>query len=844
MLQGTRTGIFFVNESREVETKGPDGPGKHNGRDGHPEADAAARREGTMIEIVCARRKLFMAGIFAATLGTLAMPAASRAAAVPAGFSDSVVASGLSSPTAMAIAPDGRIFVCQQAGALRVIKNGALLATPFLTMSVNSSGERGLLGIAFDPAFATNRFLYIYYTTSSTPIHNRVSRFTASSSNPDVAQAGSEVVLMDLENLSATNHNGGALHFGSDGKLYIAAGENAVGSNSQSLTNRLGKILRINTDGSIPSDNPFFNTAAGENRTIWARGLRNPFTFAIQPGTGRMLINDVGQNTWEEIDEGIAGANYGWPTSEGPVSCTNAGFTCPIYSYDHSQGCAITGGTFYDPATANFPASYEGLYFFSEYCGNWIKVIDPDNPPATNQATTFATGVSSPVDLRVGADGSLYYLARGAGAVGRIRYTANQAPQITQHPADRTVTVGQDASFSVSASGSAPLSYQWQVDQADIPGATSSTFTLQNAQAGDDGARFRCRVSNAFGNATSNEALLTVTPNTAPTGTITQPLAGAHYNAGQTINYAGTAGDGEDASIPAANFTWQVDFHHDAHSHPFIQPFSGQTGGSFQIPNTGETATNVWYRIQLTVRDSGGLTHTSSRDIVPNLTSFNLASSPTGAALTLDSQPVTAPVSVPSVVGMLRSIGATSPQTIGGTSYSFVSWSDGGAITHNITASASPVTYTATFQTSVPASGNGLTGQYFGNETLSGSPVLSRVDPTVGFDWGKGSPGAGVPSDRFSARWTGQVQPQFSETYTFYGLADDGVRIWVNNVQVVNRWNSSAGETSGTIALVAGQKYSIRMDMFEKTNKAAARLSWSSPSQPKQVIPQNRLYTP
>ncbi len=783
-------------------------------------------------------------GTLAAGLLAFALPAAARAATVPAGFSDSTIASGLSSPTAMAVAPDGRIFVCQQGGALRVIKNGSLLATPFLTVSVNSSGERGLLGIAFDPDFATNRFLYVYYTTSGTPIHNRVSRFTASSANPDVVQAGSELALLDLENLSATNHNGGALHFGADGKLYVAAGENAVGSNSQSLTNRLGKVLRINTDGSIPADNPFVAQTTGNNQAIWARGLRNPFTFAIQPGTGRMLINDVGQNTWEEIDEGIAGANYGWPTSEGPASCTNAGFTCPIYSYDHSQGCAITGGTFYNPSTPNFPASYEGLYFFSEFCGNWIKVIDPDNPPANNAATTFATGVSSPVDLRVGPDGSLYYLARGAGAVGRIRYTANTPPQITQDPADRTVTAGQDASFTVSASGSAPLSYQWQVDQADIPGATSSTFTLQNAQLADDGARFRCVVSNAFGSDTSTEALLTVTPNTAPTGTITQPVSGAHYNAGQTINYAGTASDNQDPSIPAANFTWQVDFHHDTHSHPFIQPFSGTTSGSFQIPNTGETATNVWYRITLTVKDSGNLTHTTFRDVTPNLTTFNLASNPTGASLTLDSQPATAPVAVPSVVGMLRSIGALSPQSINSTDYQFDSWSDGGAITHDVAAPASPTTYTANFQQVTAPTGNGLTGRYFANQTLAGNPVLTRIDPTVNFDWLRGSPGAGVPTDGFSVRWTGQVQPQFSETYTFYGLADDGVRIWVNNVQVVNRWNSASGETSGTIALSGGQKYSIRMETYEKNKNAAARLSWSSPSRPKQVIPQNRLYTP
>ena len=129
---------------------------------------------------------------------------------------------------------------------------------------------------------ASNQFIYLYYTVPGSPAHNRVSRFTA---NGDVALAGSETIVMELENLStATNHNGGALHFGPDGKLYIAVGENANSSNSQTLSNRLGKILRINADGSIPADNPFFSQTSGANQSIWALGLRNPFTFSFDPG--------------------------------------------------------------------------------------------------------------------------------------------------------------------------------------------------------------------------------------------------------------------------------------------------------------------------------------------------------------------------------------------------------------------------------------------------------------------------------------------------------------------------------------------------------------------------------
>ena len=281
-----------------------------------------------------------------------------RAATLPSGFAETRIATGLSSPTAMAFAPDGRLFVTQQGGALRVIKNGALLSQPFLTVSVNSSGERGLLGIAFDPSFASNGFVYVYYTTSTSPVHNRVSRFTASASNPDVVAAGSEVQLLNLPALSsATNHNGGAIHFGTDGKLYIAVGENANGANSQSLTTPLGKVLRINADGSIPSDNPFLSQTTGINRAIWAMGLRNPYTFGIDRTNGRIHINDVGQSSWEEVNQGVAGSNYGWPDVEGNDPSGVSGMRYPLYTYSHDGStCAIAGGAFYRPTSSTFPA--------------------------------------------------------------------------------------------------------------------------------------------------------------------------------------------------------------------------------------------------------------------------------------------------------------------------------------------------------------------------------------------------------------------------------------------------------------------------------------------------------
>mgnify|MGYP006273465887 CR=1 FL=1 len=618
--------------------------------------------------------------------------------AVPAGFSQTTLVSGLASPTAMAIAPDGRIFIATQGGQLRVVKDGALLPTPFVTLTVSSSGERGLIGVTLDPAFTTNGYVYVTYTATTPAVHNRVSRFTASG---DVALTGSEVVLLDLNNLSsATNHNGGALHFGPDGKLYVAAGDNATSSNAQTLSNLLGKILRINADGTIPTDNPFFGTATGVNRAIWAMGLRNPYTFAFRPGTGRMFINDVGQNTYEEIDDGIAGANYGWPNSEGPT--TTAGETGPVYWYGHGTGatlgCAITGGTFYAPGTVQFPASYVGSYFFADYCGNWINRIDPANGYAVS---TFATGITAPVDLRVAADGSLYYLARGTGSttgvLGRIASTTSGAPSISQQPASATVSSGAPATFSVTASGTAPLTYRWQRNGSDIPGATSAAYTLPSATLADSGATFRCIVANGDGSVTSSSATLTVVANTAPVATITSPAVGTTYRAGDTITFAGSATDAQDATLAANRFAWEVVFHHASHTHPFLSGLTG-TSGSFVVPTTGETATDVWYELRLTVTDSGGLTHTVTRAISPRLVTLTLASSPAGLQLTVDGVPCVAPCTFGSVVGMQRSIGATTPQSLGGTSYAFSAWSDRGKATHTITAPATTTTYTATFR--------------------------------------------------------------------------------------------------------------------------------------------------
>ncbi|MBC8106261.1 MAG: PQQ-dependent sugar dehydrogenase, partial [Anaerolineae bacterium] len=620
-------------------------------------------------------------------------------ATVPPGFTETLIATGLNTPTAIATAPDGRVFVTQQTGEIRLIKNGALLAANFATVPENSTFERGLLGITLDPTFGEvggTDYVYVYYTANAPAPHNRISRFLAGATTA----ASAEQVLVDLPNIGATNaHFGGAMNFGPDGKLYLTVGDHLSSTNSQSLEVVAGKILRFNPDGTIPADNPFVDQTTGIFGAIWARGLRNPFTSAFQPSTGKFFINDVGEHQWEEINQGVAGANYGWPITEGafdPLAFPN--LTNPFLTYNHSEGQATIGGAFYEPDIFTFPPQYHGKYFYGDFPAGWIRYVDP----VTKSVNGFATGANFMTGLKVADDGALWYLARttavggvGTGQVFRIQHSTAQAPQIALQPESQTATPGDAASFTVSALGSAPLTFQWKRNNVDIVGATSDTYTIASVSAADNGAAFRCVVTNAFGNATSDAATLTVTQNTRPVPVITAPTVGTTYRGGQEIFFAGTATDAQDPTIPASAFTWKVDLFHDTHSHPYLPPTKGVTNGSFTIATIGETSPNVFYRITLTVIDSAGLTQSTTRDIQPRKANLTLKTNLPGLSVNLDGQPRTAPSTIQGVEGISRSLEAAPTQEAGGKTYHFVGWSDGGAAQHSISFPSADATYTA-----------------------------------------------------------------------------------------------------------------------------------------------------
>jgi glucose/arabinose dehydrogenase len=239
--------------------------------------------------------------------------------------------------------------------------------------------------------------------------------------------------IFELDDLGvSTKHNGGHIHFGNDGYLYIPVGDNkrdraAPILNTLKLNNLFGKVLRIEDDGDPAPNNPFVDRTNGRNEAIYARGFRNPFSFAVEPASGnKIYINDVGEQTWEEINDLKRGANYGWPLHEGFEG--GARFTKPVYVYKHDRlphtppatsGCAITGGTFYYPpagASTPFPAKYQGDYFFADFCNGWIRRLNADG----ERVRSFASGASFPVDLKVGPDGGLYYLQQ-SGSVRVIR---------------------------------------------------------------------------------------------------------------------------------------------------------------------------------------------------------------------------------------------------------------------------------------------------------------------------------------------------------------------------------------------------------------------------------------
>ena len=329
-----------------------------------------------------------------------------QAASVPEGFSDRLIAQGITSPTALTVLPDGRVLVAQQNGEILLIKDDRPDADTFWKVpNVDSTFERGCMGIVPDPSFRSNHYLYLYCSIISADdsevSNNKVLRVTEADGK---VVSGSVLELLSLPPVTSIFHMGGALRFAPDGSLLLAVGnqedepEPPETATSQDLTSPFGKMLRIRADGSVPDDNPF-RDRSGAYGPIWSYGYRNPFAFDIQPGTGRVFVGDVGQGSWEEVNEDVRGGNYGWPQVEGPSD--DERFSTPFFAYKHNdERCAITGAAFYNPPASQFPDGYVGKFLFEDFCGGTIERLDPTTAqvsPSSPESVSPPTSRSHPM---------------------------------------------------------------------------------------------------------------------------------------------------------------------------------------------------------------------------------------------------------------------------------------------------------------------------------------------------------------------------------------------------------------------------------------------------------------
>lgn len=755
-------------------------------------------------------KKIYALFILTALLFLLSITKTTKAAP-PANFQTTqIIGSDIDVTTGFEFAPDGRIFILERTGTVKIFKNGQVLPTPFIQLNSVTTGDRGLTGIAFDPDFNNNHYVYFYFT--GTDNLNRLVRVDATG---DTA-SGSPVTIYKTNTQSLELHIGGTIRFGPDGKLYISIGDNGTGSNSQDLSTPFGKILRINKDGTVPADNPFVGQA-GKLPEIWAYGLRNPYRFQFNPTSGKLYLGDVGNDSWEEINVITKGGNYGWPICEG--TCANPEFINPIYAYPHSgQSSSVTGGFVY---TGNmFPQEYKGRYFFGDYARGFIKnltIEEHEDEVHFEGVNNFELSAGSAVDLKQAPDGSIYYITYFPARLFRISYsTTNQVPTAKSSAINTNGNPPLSVNFSSSGSTDpegANLTYNW-----DFGDGTSSTQANPTKVYNNKG-RFTVELTVSDGVNSAQATPIIIQVGTPPTVNITTPASGFTYRAGDTISFAGTGSDSNGQSLPDSAFTTEVLFHHDTHTHPAFGPVQTKSG-QFTVPVIGEPDPDVFYEIKITGEDSDGLLTTTTVEINPVKTDVIFNTNPANLQILLDDIPTNTPLSTKQVVGFERNISTPLHQEINGNPYIFASWSDGGGINHTVKIPQNPITYTANYSP-LPT----FTGQYFNNRNLTGSPVLTRQDKKINFLWGESSPGAGVPVDNFSVRWTNTVFFSAGK-YRFTTTTDDGVRLYIDNQLVIDKWVSQSSTAHVADVNLTTGNHTIRMEYFDGVYDAQAQLSW------------------
>jgi glucose/arabinose dehydrogenase/endonuclease YncB( thermonuclease family) len=658
-------------------------------------------------------------------------------AALPSGFAESVVVNGLTGPTAFAFLPDGRILVSQKNGLLRLVKNGQLLATPAIDIRtrVNTYWDHGLLGLAVDPNFASNGYIYLLYTYENDAQKYtgtktaRLARYTMAG---DTASIDSEFIVLgrvvgatceafpvgaDCIPSDSPSHSVGNVKFASDGTMFVTVGDashfNYVDERALRAQNKdslAGKVLRITSTGSGLDTNPFYLETGDVNANrskIWAYGLRNPFRFNLRPDTDIPYLGDVGWNTWEEINVANAGANMGWPCYEGdaiqggyqfkPVCQTLYGqgpgaTRLPLIVYAHSNGSgSATGGAFY--TGTSYPAQYHGTYFYGDYSQTWIRNVRVDGANnLLDSPSAFASGTGNLVDIETGPDGNLYYIAIGAGQLRVIRhYESNAPPTAVASASPLSGAAPLQVQFTGSTSSDPdgdPLQYLWNFGNGEESSQANPTCTyLANGTyvavlTVDDGRGGVRTASVTIG-----------VGNTPPAPVISSPASSYQYQAGRAFTLSGSASDAQDGAIASSRLAWKVVIHHCpggvCHTHEAMQ-LSGAKP-AFTPPDHEDDS---FLEFILTATDSQNASASTAVQIQPKKVPITLKTFPRNLNVIWNgASSVQSPLVVNAVVGGKRTITTDAAQA----GYIFQGWSDNGAISHEITIGSSRAIYTAQF---------------------------------------------------------------------------------------------------------------------------------------------------
>lgn len=573
--------------------------------------------------------------------------------AAPAGFEIQTVLTGLNVPTDIVYTSDGsHIYIAEKAGVVRVAHSDVLLPTPAITLpDVNTYNDRGLLSIVLDPNFDTNGYLYLLYTYENTPDLNNTGPKTAqllrvTLDETHVAIPGSETVILgsvvgDIDNPSCTDfptttdciasdgssHSIADLAFGPDGKLYVSVGDASSFAEVDPWAHRAldldslnGKVLRINSDGTGIADNPYYNGDISANRSkVWNLGLRNPFRIGFRPANGSLYIGDVGWYTAEEVNIGVAGANFGWPCQEGVgqtpgYDCVEPDASSPLYVYPHDANGAgsVIGGVFYTGAT--YPEGYNDTYFFGDFSQDWIKRLVVDDNDTLISVEDFMLDAGGPVAFNTDVNGNIVYLSIYTGELRRIVYTIGNLTPVVLLSADQTAGLApllvQFSSAGTFDPDGDALSYAWEFGNGDTSTQENPRYRYRN----DGVFTATLTVTDTFGASASKEIVITV-GNQSPQASIVSPGDGSFYEPDQFIQLSGEGQDLEDGTLLGLSLNWRIILHHNIHIH-ILEEFNGLTTGFF-APDHGTVDDSLYIEIELTATDSAELTGASSVGILP-----------------------------------------------------------------------------------------------------------------------------------------------------------------------------------------------------------------------------------